>query len=311
MTVRGGGIPRRPLALTPNGRMGPPLRSFAADAHDCIMVRVLGPTGYKVVARLTRARKASSTLIVIATALSVPSCSKPSRYGLARAKHAARLVRRPILTASARIDLSDARVGMKKRTLRSNQETDEGKRCAALANSLTKKAPYKGLGAESGEKREPASDIDTAVVDSLKALDPEWPIREADIAGRGWHGRKVPTAVIGAACAPTRFADRNVMEYWPDDHSGLILAARITLPHFSLSSAINFPKSAGEAASAVPPRLASRPRLHADPAAGDGELRRRPGSFRHDHDAQPRDRAMPSAGGRDPVRWLRRRQGYD
>jgi hypothetical protein len=28
------------------------------------------------------------------------------------------------------------------------------------------------------------SDIDTAVVDSLKALDPEWPIREADI-GRG------------------------------------------------------------------------------------------------------------------------------
>src|SRR6266478_868542 len=144
MTVRGGGIPRRPLALTPNGRMGPPLRSFAADAHDCIMVRVLGPTGYKVVARLNRAPKAGSPLIVIATALSVPSCSKPSRYGLARAKHAARLVRRPILTASARIDLGDARVGMKKRTLRSNQETDEGKRCAALANSLTKKAPYKG-----------------------------------------------------------------------------------------------------------------------------------------------------------------------
>src|SRR6266550_3601053 len=92
------------LALTPNGRMGPPLRRFAADAHDCIMVRVLGPTGYKVVARLNRVPKAGSPLIVIATALSVPSCSKPSRYGLARAKHAARLVRRPILTASARID---------------------------------------------------------------------------------------------------------------------------------------------------------------------------------------------------------------
>jgi hypothetical protein len=27
------------------------------------------------------------------------------------------------------------------------------------------------------------SDIDTVVVDSLKALDPEWPIREADV---GW-----------------------------------------------------------------------------------------------------------------------------
>ena len=37
--------------------MGPPPRSFAADAHDCIMVRVLGPTEYKVVARLIRARK--------------------------------------------------------------------------------------------------------------------------------------------------------------------------------------------------------------------------------------------------------------
>jgi len=188
MTVRGGGIPRRPLALTPNGRMGPPLRSFAADAHDCIMVRVLGPTGYKVVARLNRAPKAGSPLIVIATALSGPSCSKPSRYGLARAKHAARLVRRPILTASARIDLSDARVGMKKRTLRSNQETDEGKRCAALANSLTKKAPYKGLGAESEEKQEPASDIDTGLVDGLKVLDPERPIREAAVSNRSNAG---------------------------------------------------------------------------------------------------------------------------
>ena len=69
----------------------------------------------------------------------------------------------------------------KKRALRSNQETDEGKRCAALAHSLTKKAPYKGLGADSGEKREPVGDIDIAVVDSLKVLDPRRPIREADI----------------------------------------------------------------------------------------------------------------------------------
>jgi NADH-quinone oxidoreductase subunit I len=29
----------------PRKRMGPPLRSFAADAHGCIMVRVLGPAG--------------------------------------------------------------------------------------------------------------------------------------------------------------------------------------------------------------------------------------------------------------------------
>jgi hypothetical protein len=38
-----------------------------------------------------------------------------------------------------------------------------------------------GPSAESGEKHEPASDIETAVVDSLKALDPNRPIREADI----------------------------------------------------------------------------------------------------------------------------------
>jgi hypothetical protein len=44
---------------------------------------------------------------------------------------------------------------------------------------LTKKTPYKGLGADSEEKHEPASDIDTVVVDSLKALDPKRPIREA------------------------------------------------------------------------------------------------------------------------------------
>ena len=41
---------------------------------------------------------------------------------------------------------------------------------------------WKGLGADSEEKHEPVSDIDTAAADSLKALDPERPIREADIA---------------------------------------------------------------------------------------------------------------------------------
>jgi hypothetical protein len=52
---------------------------------------------------------------------------------------------------------------------------------------LTKKAPYKGLGAESEEKHEPVSDIDTGVVDSLKALDPERPIREADLNPSRWR----------------------------------------------------------------------------------------------------------------------------
>ncbi len=41
---------------------------------------------------------------------------------------------------------------------------------------------WKGLGADSEEKHEPASDIGTVMADSLKALDPRRPIREADIA---------------------------------------------------------------------------------------------------------------------------------
>ena len=39
-----------------------------------------------------------------------------------------------------------------------------------------------GPWADSEEKHEPMSDIDTAVVDSLKVLDPNRPIREADIS---------------------------------------------------------------------------------------------------------------------------------
>src|SRR5262249_41278000 len=40
-------------------------------------------------------------------------------------------------------------------------------------------------------------------------------------------------------------------------YSALMLAARITLPHFSVSSAISFPNSAGDNASTVPPKVAS------------------------------------------------------
>ena len=47
-------------------------------------------------------------------------------------------------------------------------------------------------GADSEEKHEPVSDIDTVVVDSLKALDPEWPIREADVVLAAANGSFVP-----------------------------------------------------------------------------------------------------------------------
>ena len=82
--------------------MGPPPWSFAADAHDCIMVWVLGPTEYKVVARLVRALKRGLPSDRHPDPLSGPPCSELSRYGLASAERVERLVRRPTLTAPAR-----------------------------------------------------------------------------------------------------------------------------------------------------------------------------------------------------------------
>src|SRR6516225_7995540 len=46
---------------------------------------------------------------------------------------------------------------------------------------------------------------------------------------------------------------RDVMECRAGDQSGLMPAFLITLAHFSVSSAINLPKSAGEPASMTPP----------------------------------------------------------
>src|SRR5215468_2282313 len=89
------------------------------------------------------------------------------------------------------------------RLARSNQETDAGKNASPC---LTQKAPYKGVGADSGEKREPVSDIDTAAVDSLKVLDLKWPIREAEVVAifivpgftfeHPW-GRRRPSSRLG------------------------------------------------------------------------------------------------------------------
>ena len=52
----------------------------------------------------------------------------------------------------------------------------------------------RAFGADSEEKREPASDIDTGVVDSLKALDLDRPIREADMNGRVASAKSVEIA---------------------------------------------------------------------------------------------------------------------
>ena len=57
----------------------------------------------------------------------------------------------------------------------------DGKAAPKIVPPRLRIPSWRGLGADSEEKHEPASDIDTVVVDSLKALDPKRPIREADI----------------------------------------------------------------------------------------------------------------------------------
>ena len=103
--------------------MGPPPRSFAADAHDCIMVRVFGPTEYKVVARLIRAPERG-----------LPSDRHPDRIEHAAVLGAVNIWpgkrrARGKVGATANLDSSCApgfailRVGAKKRDSKSNKET--------------------------------------------------------------------------------------------------------------------------------------------------------------------------------------------
>ena len=70
----------------------------------------------------------------------------------------------------------------------------------------------RALGADSEEKHEPVSDIDTVVVDSLKVLDPKLPIREADIRGQG-HTSCLATASRMKAFAPA--AAHRTCTVWP------------------------------------------------------------------------------------------------
>jgi hypothetical protein len=78
-----------------------------------------------------------------------------------------------------------------------------------------------GPGANSEEKHEPASYIDTALVDSLKALDPEGPIREADIVRRQCASclrqrlRTAETAARWRTTQVVRSTNRYATTAWP------------------------------------------------------------------------------------------------
>src|SRR5258705_12591422 len=76
---------------------------------------------------------------VIPTTPSVPSCSEPSRYGLAMMEPAATLVRRLTLTAPARDSVCGLWVGTKKRAPDRTKKLTK-KKDKPLRTGLTKKA---------------------------------------------------------------------------------------------------------------------------------------------------------------------------
>src|SRR4051794_8823699 len=77
MTIRGGSHPKPTMVLTPFLRMGPPPRSFAADAHDCIMVR---PPLDRPNTRLWRddPRPMASSPLIVDARLSPSNCARVS-----------------------------------------------------------------------------------------------------------------------------------------------------------------------------------------------------------------------------------------
>ena len=85
----------------------------------------------------------------------------------------------------------------------------------------------------------------------------------AAIAQRGWHGRKVPAIDIPRVSL-RRGAKKHRIDIW--FHTALMPANLITPAHFSVSSAINLLKSAGE------PRNAVLPRSHVGVAEGGVDL---------------------------------------
>ena len=126
MTVRGGGVPRLAMASMPPLRMGPPPRSFAADAHACIMVRAqahriqgCGSDSCLDCELHSTRRQSTADKRIVWSILRpdrsiLPPSSEPSRCGVETAESVARSEQRPTLTAPARAGGGGLRSGWKK-----------------------------------------------------------------------------------------------------------------------------------------------------------------------------------------------------
>src|SRR6478672_6221216 len=89
-----------------------------------------------------------------------------------------------------------AQVGTKKRTLRSNQETDEGK-LRRPGQLLDKENPIQGPWCRfRREARARERHRHCSGGGSLKVLDPKWPIREADSGRTSGLVRLVPILLL-------------------------------------------------------------------------------------------------------------------
>src|SRR3954471_18343489 len=146
MTIRGGGHPKPTMVLTPFLRMGPPPRSFAADAHDCIMVR---PPLDLPNTRLWRddLRPMASSPLIVDARLSPTNLSSSLRTvsdsvarGGNRDGWSARASQQGDRAASA---ASDARKGWKLKLVPPGPNDRRGQVESLGRNRLTPDAPYK------------------------------------------------------------------------------------------------------------------------------------------------------------------------
>src|SRR5712672_2677180 len=144
MTIRGGGHPKQAMVLKPVSRMGPPPRSFAADAHDCIMVRSLRTYRIQGCGAMIRARWQSSPLIIVPTTTSVaavlgPVKARPGNDGACGQGRATADLDRPCARRPQHVW-----VGAKKRDTESNKETGMKEVESGVKYMLDFKSPIQG-----------------------------------------------------------------------------------------------------------------------------------------------------------------------
>src|SRR5262249_20014423 len=111
---------------------------------------------------------------------------------------------------------------------------------------------------ERSRASKPLPQVDPKLVADCKAQNPNFGQRVARPPQPGEPAMQPHNALVPATIPPSAYRLTGFMERPAAGHSGLSPANFTTLAHFSVSSAMNFPKSAGEPDNAVPPRSARR-----------------------------------------------------